>query len=59
MWILFVVNTVFTVEGGEIKWTRFAEYENELSCFVEKEILETQFEAGELALCYKLDVGSK
>lgn len=55
MWVLFVVNTILTDQGGELKWTKFAEYENELSCFVERAILIEDFKNGETAVCYKIE----
>ena len=41
MWILFVINVV-TVEPGEsaIKYTRYDEFETEMSCHIERAVLE-------------------
>jgi hypothetical protein len=54
IWTLFVISMTASVEGGEVKWTRYSEHKDDVACIVEMDKLNQEFTEGEEAVCLQV-----
>jgi hypothetical protein len=55
MWTLFVLSIVYATDTElDMRYTRYAEFENLWDCNITKEELEKEFKMNEIAICYQI-----